>query len=62
MPVEIREMTIADYDDIVSLLSASPGIAMRGADSLDAVERYLARNPGLSFVARCATRFGALQK
>jgi hypothetical protein len=56
MPVEIDEMTIADYDDVLSLLRALPGIAIRGADSREATERYLARNPGLSFVARCARR------
>lgn len=48
-------MTMADYDDVLALLRASQGIAIRGVDSRDAVERYLTRNPGLSFVARCAT-------
>ena len=56
MPVEIDEMTIADYDEVLSLLRASPGVALRGAGSREATERYLARNPGLSFVARCARR------
>ena len=56
VPVEIDEMTIADYDDVRSLLRASPGVALRGADSREATERYLARNPELSFVARCAAR------
>jgi len=56
VPVEIDEMTIADFDDVLSLLRASPGIAIRGADSIEAMERYLVRNPGLSFVARCARR------
>ena len=27
VPVEIDEMTIADYDDVLSLLRASPGVA-----------------------------------
>lgn len=55
-PVEIDEMTIADYEDVLSLLRASLGVAIRGADSREATERYLARNPNLSFVARCAKR------
>ena len=55
-PVEIDEMTIADYEDVLSLLRASPGVAIRGADSREATERYLVRNPELSFVARCAKR------
>jgi len=56
VPVEIDEMTIADYDDVLSLLRASPGVALRGADSREATERYLARNPELSFVAKYAAR------
>lgn len=56
MPVEIGEMTIADYDDVLSLVRATPGGAIRGADSREATERYLVRNPELSFVAKCATR------
>lgn len=56
MSVEINEMTIADYDDVLSLLRTSPGIAIRGADSREATERYLAQNPELSFVAKCAAR------
>jgi N-acetylglutamate synthase len=55
-PVEINEMTMADYDDVLSLLRATPGVAIREADSRKATERYLIRNPQLSFVARIATR------
>ncbi len=55
-PVEINQMTMADYDDVLSLLRATPGVAIREADSREATERYLTRNPELSFVARSATR------
>ena len=50
--IEIAEMTMSDYDSTYALLSATPGIGLRMADSRQSVERYLARNPGLSFVAR----------
>jgi ribosomal protein S18 acetylase RimI-like enzyme len=51
-PIEIAEMTLADYDPTHALLSATPGIGLRMADSREGIARYLARNPGLSFVAR----------
>ena len=44
-------MTIADYDDVMALMHATPGVSIRDADSREATERYLARNPDLSFVA-----------
>ena len=50
--VQITEMTMADYDAAFALLSATPGIGLRVADSREGIERYLARNPGLSFVAQ----------
>ncbi|MGY2374511.1 GNAT family N-acetyltransferase [Pseudomonas sp. SDO524_S393] len=48
---KIRVMTPADYDAVISLMQNTPGISLRDADSRDATERYLARNPDLSFVA-----------
>lgn len=47
----IREMTIADYDSVIALMKRTPGVVVRDADSGEATARYLARNPGLSFVA-----------
>lgn len=44
-------MTIGDYDSVLALLTATSGVRLRGADSREAVARYLERNPGLSFVA-----------
>ena len=55
-PIEIAEMSMADYDDTLALLRATPGIGLRMADSREGIERYLARNPGLSFVALCDGR------
>ena len=47
----IREMTIEDYEDIIELFKATPGITVREADSKEATRRYLKQNTGLSFVA-----------
>lgn len=52
----IREMTPSDYDAILALMQSTPGISLRDADSREATERYLARNPGLSFVAETEGR------
>ncbi len=47
----IRAMTITDYDSVISLMKQTPGVSFRDADSRESTERYLARNPDLSFVA-----------
>lgn len=52
MPV-IRLMTLDDYPTVLQLMQQTPGISIRDADSEEATARYLARNPGLSFVAEC---------
>lgn len=46
----IRTMTIGDYDAVIGLMRQTPGVSLRDADSREATERYLDRNPGLSFV------------
>ena len=51
MSYQIRKMTIEDYDDIIGMFRSTPGISIRDADSREATEFYLQRNPGLSFVA-----------
>jgi ribosomal protein S18 acetylase RimI-like enzyme len=47
----LRTMTMDDYDAVIELMKATPGVSFRDADSREATARYLARNPGLSFVA-----------
>ena len=47
----ITEFTLAHYDDVIALWRDTPGICIRDDDSREATARYLARNPGLSFVA-----------
>jgi ribosomal protein S18 acetylase RimI-like enzyme len=46
-----RTMTINDYDAAIALWSESEGVKIRDADSRQGIEKYLLRNPGLSFVA-----------
>lgn len=49
--IAIRPMTLADYNEVMKLMSDTPGVVVRAADSPEAIGRYLARNPGLSLVA-----------
>lgn len=49
--VQIREMTINDYERVLALLQQTVGVTVREADSKEALGRYLVRNPGFSFVA-----------
>ena len=49
--VAIRPMEIADYDAVLALWEASEGVGLGESDTRPAIERYLARNPGLSLVA-----------
>jgi ribosomal protein S18 acetylase RimI-like enzyme len=51
MSIQIREMTIADYEPIYALWLASEGIGLSDADSKEGIKHFLERNPGLSFVA-----------
>jgi len=49
--VEIRPMTIADYDQVYALWQACEGVGLSAADEPQAIRAYLERNPGLSAVA-----------
>lgn len=49
--MQYRNMEIGDYDAIMRLWQASDGLLLRAADSRAGIEKYLRRNPGLSFVA-----------
>ena len=50
MPARLREFTIEDYYQARALWQASDGLVLRLVDEREPVRRYLARNPGLSFV------------
>ena len=47
----IRLMSLPDYDAVLALWQASPGVGLSDADSPGAIARFLERNPGLCFVA-----------
>jgi N-acetylglutamate synthase len=51
MGCSIRPMSIGDYAAVILLWQASEGGGLSSADAPEAIERYLARNPGLSQVA-----------
>ena len=46
----LRPFDIEDYDAVFELWLASEGIGLSDSDSAEGVARFLARNPGLSFV------------
>jgi putative acetyltransferase len=54
MSIEIIAMTLSDYDDCLALWQATEGMGLSQADRRESIGRYLARNPGMSFVARGA--------
>lgn len=48
----LREMTLEDYDAIYALWTETPGMGLRSLDdSREGIERFLRRNPGLSYIA-----------
>ncbi len=50
--IEIRSMTIEDYENVHALWTTITGFALRSVDdSREGVERFLNRNPGTSVVA-----------
>jgi ribosomal protein S18 acetylase RimI-like enzyme len=52
MSIEIRRMTIEDYDGVYALWTNTEGMGLHSfEDSREGLEKFLGRNPGLSFVA-----------
>jgi ribosomal protein S18 acetylase RimI-like enzyme len=47
----LRVMTLADHDEVIALWRATEGIGLTVSDEREAIGAYLARNPGMSFVA-----------
>ena len=52
MNILIEPMIIDHYDEVISLWKKSENIGLSGADQREKIEAYLARNPGMSFVAK----------
>ena len=50
--MDIRTMTIADYDEVYTLWTHTPGMGLNTLDdSKEGIEKYLKRNPDTCFVA-----------
>jgi ribosomal protein S18 acetylase RimI-like enzyme len=52
MGVELLPFRPEDYEQVIALWQATDGLTLREVDSREAILAYVARNPGLSFVAR----------
>ena len=52
IPTVIRPMVMSDYAAVRRLWESCDGIGVNDADHPASLRRYLARNPGMSFVAR----------
>ena len=48
---QLRVMTLADHDEVIALWRVTEGIGLTVSDDREAIGAYLARNPGMSFVA-----------
>jgi ribosomal protein S18 acetylase RimI-like enzyme len=51
MEALIREMRMGDYSQVRELWKEAQGIEVTSVDSPNSIQRFLERNPGLSFVA-----------
>lgn len=52
--INIRTMTINDYDKVYNLWINTPGMGLNSTDdSKDGIDKYLRRNPTSCFVAEC---------
>jgi len=51
MSIELYEMRMDDYDKVYQLWEMSEDIGLSKADSHYGINRFLERNPGMSFVA-----------
>ncbi|MEX0586364.1 MAG: hypothetical protein WD176_06955, partial [Pirellulales bacterium] len=54
----ISPMLATDYDEVVALWEATEGVGLNESDSRENIARFLARNPGLSMVARVGGQIG----
>lgn len=48
----IEPMSIADFEEVTRLWQNTEGVGLNEADSRENLNRFLQRNPGMSFVAR----------
>jgi predicted N-acetyltransferase YhbS len=57
MSYTVSEMTIQDYDGVLALWKTSDAIVPNKADSRECIAKLLARNPGMSFVAKVGEEY-----
>jgi hypothetical protein len=46
--LNIRVMTMDDYNAVIELMTSTPGVSIRDADSRESTSRYLERNPDMT--------------
>jgi len=51
MPITIAPFYIERYDEVLALWRRCSGVGLSSADERERIDRYLTRNPGMSFVA-----------
>ena len=52
--IDVRVMTISDYDGVYHLWLNTPGMGLNATDdSKEGIEKFLKRNPATNFVAEC---------
>lgn len=51
MDINIREMTIEDFNAVLDLWQGAEGVGLSDSDAADEIAKFLLRNPGLSLVA-----------
>ena len=56
MDASIRQMVLADYDAVLTLWEATPGVDVAVGDERAQIAGFLDRNPGLSLVAESGGR------
>ncbi len=52
MDYSLDAFTMQDYEAVYALWRETEGVGLSSADEPEQIARYLARNPGMSFVAR----------
>jgi ribosomal protein S18 acetylase RimI-like enzyme len=52
MQIDYVELTMTNYQNVISLWKNCEGIGLSSADSQDRMHAYLRRNPGMNFVAK----------
>ena len=52
MNIEIKRMTISDYDEVIKLWESNENIGLSTSDSKHKIENFLVHNKDMSFIAK----------